>query len=1019
MDGLTSHYFIMVVDIEGFSTRPDPVQRSLRHSMYEVMRVAATDTRLDWAKVTAEDRGDGILMLISADTSPVMLAGEFVRALDAALAEKAAMFSSAHQLRLRVSLHQGLATRDEQGWAGDAVNTACRLVDAQPLRDALSGSARANLALIVSDDFHRSVIRPGHRSIDGATFTAMEIVVKSRAFKAWIQVPGQSGPPRPATARSQPIAPNSAAATDTSPNDTSPPAPAAPAPAPATGRRYHHQRQRRRRRHRAGQDHLSLLRPDAVMTASTASAQPTASPATSSTASSAGSGSTAPPPAAGSDSPGSAKPSQAASPPDPGASQPAGAESAGERSAPKAASDRGDDTKRATQSTGLGSARHEMAEAAWRAVNGDVVAGNKNTFLIGSGAKRQTAPLRVLSPTIAEEVAMAFVDPEGWDGLRVRFQQQRTVILRGRPGQGRTTMAVRLLRSASVESIYDFDPRLDLTQLANWIEEDRTGPDRIGSGAGFLLRLPADASWRQSFVFHGLDEALERADARLVLTVDADTQLGDDNLLRYVLELPSPPGTAKILERHLRWRIGDYAAEQALADKELKNLIDEFLAGASCEAAAALALIVSQETDAPGSAERIRERIALRGQDDFEIWFDGLRDIETRSFAIALAVLDGLPYEDVARAANRLSLRLRRRPGKGRPDPFRVAAGHRLRVVRAQTETVPVRRSFGRPSARATRYTDPQFPRKVINRAWHGYQIQDTLLAWLGDLVNGPEQVRISAGTAIGVLCEHSFDYLTTAVLDPWADGTDAQRQAVAYALRVAASDPALRTEVTRLVGGWYGDRDNPRRQATAARAHAVSLGRPDPLAAVEALDRLAMVRDIRVWVAIGDGLAELILKDSVRVMPTVFDSLLRWLDDRDRATTAQVAFLIVATGLVTDVGEPDGEIATWPTLLHLAGANAELRQHLFELWRRVLNETLLFVDEAEQVMTAWAGFAEADDVLLEVFARFVRATVGKDKRTRETLLRYAEKWRAEDNLQPLPKASEAVRSVLQWKENS
>jgi len=122
---MTRHFTIMVIDIESFSTRSDPVQRSLRAAMYDVMRSAVTDAHLDWGRFHSQDRGDGLLLLIEADQSPVDVVGDLVRALQRQLAEKEQMFSPQHRLRLRVALHHGLATPDNTGWSGDAVNTAC------------------------------------------------------------------------------------------------------------------------------------------------------------------------------------------------------------------------------------------------------------------------------------------------------------------------------------------------------------------------------------------------------------------------------------------------------------------------------------------------------------------------------------------------------------------------------------------------------------------------------------------------------------------------------------------------------------------------------------------------------------------------------------------------------------------------------------------------------------------------------------------------------------------------------
>jgi hypothetical protein len=200
--------FVVVVDIENFSQRSDPVQRSLRREMYEVLKTAVDDAHLAWADFHPQDRGDGVIMLVEGHVSPVSLGGELIRALESGLAEKAAMYNPDHQMRLRVALHQGLASPDDEGWSGDAINTACRLVDAQPLRDALAQARRAHVALIASDSFFQSVIRPGHRSVDPSTFTTVTLTAKNLIdFTAWIQVPGYPMPPalpRPKRTRTTP-----------------------------------------------------------------------------------------------------------------------------------------------------------------------------------------------------------------------------------------------------------------------------------------------------------------------------------------------------------------------------------------------------------------------------------------------------------------------------------------------------------------------------------------------------------------------------------------------------------------------------------------------------------------------------------------------------------------------------------------------------------------------------------------------------------------------------------------------
>ncbi|ATO13229.1 hypothetical protein CO540_04800 [Micromonospora sp. WMMA2032] len=188
-------HFILVVDIEGFGRRVVPVQQSLRRAMYEVVRTAFEDVHIDWDTVVRLDRGDGILLLVPTTANSVVLAGAFVRALDDALREKARIYTAEHQLRMRVALHQGNCQQDADGWVSEAINTASRLVDAPQLRAALAAATRSPMALIVSDEIYRSVVRHGFRQIEPASFGPVLIEAKELLERAWIQLPGHPYPP--------------------------------------------------------------------------------------------------------------------------------------------------------------------------------------------------------------------------------------------------------------------------------------------------------------------------------------------------------------------------------------------------------------------------------------------------------------------------------------------------------------------------------------------------------------------------------------------------------------------------------------------------------------------------------------------------------------------------------------------------------------------------------------------------------------------------------------------------------
>ncbi|MFD8279552.1 hypothetical protein ACFV47_10180 [Streptomyces solisilvae] len=172
------------------------MQRRVRAAMYRVLGGAMERAGLAVTDTVSEDRGDGVLMLIRSSVSPVVIAGPFVRELDEGLGEYAQEVNEDHTVRLRMALHQGMATDDEHGWSGNAVNTTCRIVDAQPLRDVLASAPSARMAFAVSDEVHRAVIRHGHRGIDAAAYLPFDLTTKhGETISTWITVPGYPAPP--------------------------------------------------------------------------------------------------------------------------------------------------------------------------------------------------------------------------------------------------------------------------------------------------------------------------------------------------------------------------------------------------------------------------------------------------------------------------------------------------------------------------------------------------------------------------------------------------------------------------------------------------------------------------------------------------------------------------------------------------------------------------------------------------------------------------------------------------------
>lgn len=723
----------------------------------------------------------------------------------------------------------------------------------------------------------------------------------------------------------------------------------------------------------------------------------------------------APPPSAGPGGPGAAEPVEACSTTS-DSPQSDGLRSGNDQACPPTTT---------LEEPGRGAARQEALRNAQHVIDGDVIGRDKFVFLLGGEKK---AAIHRLSPLLYERVQHAFVDPEGWDDLREQFCKRRTVILRGTPGQGRTAMAIRLLMSTSTEVIYDLDPQADLNLLVGQIERDQHDSGTLERGASFLLCHPDHVASLHGRVLRELDDALAEADHRLVLTIGCDTRLADEELIEYLVELPSAPSFRQIVERHLEWRLGgEREATEVLVREEVRAVLDGLLGEVtSCEEAALLAFVVSEEASGTVSFTRVRERMARRSLDAFDTWFENLRDSDLRSFAIALAVLDGLPYADVARAAEKLRQRLDPpaqvlvvSSDSVQPisrDRFRVPPRRMLELLRATVVETEIRYSYGPVTSPAVTYKDRSYPRAVLSQVWLGYQIHDLLLDWLTELVKEPsEEVVVQVGTALGVLSTFSFDHLYTAVLSKWACSDDRwKREAVAYALRVSAADERLRCCVTHLLDVWFSNERNRALQATAARLYGVGLAGFDAAASLAALGRLARDADHKVKVAIGWSVIDLLVADAIRLTSTALRTLLGWFDSPKRADTARLAFLMVAYDFVRDrrTGDTGATLVAWPSLLALAHSAPDLRDLLVGIWCRVLNEGL-YLGTAELVIDDWARRAEGDQDLLDAFARMVRAVGAADPRARAILLRCSARWLDDDNLIPLPQVAHAVEAVL------
>jgi hypothetical protein len=183
------HRSIVVIDIAGFGRRDNRAQLQARAALHTATRAAFGAAGVAWPRLAVEDRGDGMIVLVPASVSKADLLDPVVPSLAAALARENAAPGRAGRIRVRVSVHAGEVHRDARGWVGTDLNLACRLIDSEPVYRLLDQAPHADLALVVSDLIHHSVVQHGYRRIDPADYSPAHVVVKEVAARAWVHIP--------------------------------------------------------------------------------------------------------------------------------------------------------------------------------------------------------------------------------------------------------------------------------------------------------------------------------------------------------------------------------------------------------------------------------------------------------------------------------------------------------------------------------------------------------------------------------------------------------------------------------------------------------------------------------------------------------------------------------------------------------------------------------------------------------------------------------------------------------------
>lgn len=648
---------------------------------------------------------------------------------------------------------------------------------------------------------------------------------------------------------------------------------------------------------------------------------------------------------------------------------------------------------------------------------GDVVMGDKTEVryeLIG----RAGSTFRAYQVS-AEERASAFVEPPQFADLERSADGQVIVVLSGPVGHGKGTVLLRLLTGgpSGADAVFRLDPTTDLSALicdevpegAVLMLDDLT-PERLSSLDGYgILRLMGQLGDRR---------------CRLGITTTAVGVNLASGPGCIILRLPDRPEPRAVFDRHMaQHMLGRMAQWRALRDRpDVRELLDEHLDSRQHLAAAAdLARRFAAVAHDPDTAVARLGQSYGDGTEECARWFAELGDIKAHCFAVALAVLDEMPRETVARAAEALEHLVAPKPENAiltaqAPNPFAVAAV--VSATRLRAEIVGRSRAtrFGDVREQIIRYLKKDYAGMVLRHVWHEHDwIRPALLAWFRQLGRHSDpRVRVRAATAVGVLGRESFELVVDDVIAVWAhDDNDEWQDSAAVALGPPLTDPILATTVRALVTRWSHARDSEddvRLRATAARAYGTTIGARNPTAALRDLARLADDRELDVLFAVARSYRELATESTPALSVRVLGEVNRLA--ADRKPTRQLAAALTCTDLAMSRGMPGGTGDTvarpaWPSIVVLAVQRPETAPLLAELLARGISDRELggpIGDEIED----WAVDAERDPDLGSAVVEMLVAVAAVDQRSAVNIYRRAQRWSARDGRAPI-----TGRSVL------
>lgn len=434
-----------------------------------------------------------------------------------------------------------------------------------------------------------------------------------------------------------------------------------------------------------------------------------------------------------------------------------------------------------------------------------------------------------------QKVRRVYVPHEGFPRALDLLRGQHCLALRGKQGVGKRAAAIELALKVLGEqaSIRELSPDHDLVQQIAALSAKR--------GICYLVDglLASQGHALKPLAVRGIMDTLAKSDSYLVICARPDVPFPASMPIVMLQALPTPAMT--LVESHLEF-YGSFNAqeiEHILADEGVKEVLRTGLTPAQAD------LLAAQLADALSNGEPAQTALkgfAVAAEDDVKHWFDEAIDQDLKNgswerttFRIALAVFNGARLSAVTEAARKLQKQITPPPGEDEKRPARPPVtfeklSDKLEAASARRIQRPYLTDYAENTLiEAVELDNPNYPAALLKYIWYDFaELRLPLLDWLGGYaVDAPQDVRVRAANALGLLAGYDFHTIQQRVFLPWArtspEDNELRRrryQALGNALGVVIWNDDRKDEVLGLLRDWIENGGESLRWA-AARAYA------------------------------------------------------------------------------------------------------------------------------------------------------------------------------------------------------